>query len=521
MYIMLATIAIFYAIIIYILYRTKQTDDPTFSEYSVGGRRYGPWFVAMCYVNSWWPGTVFIAFFGLSAGAGVFGFYGLAYSTIGLGTMYFLATRAWRWGAHYNLRSQPELLGLRYDSSIVKVVASVIGIVSIFPWIILGVQSLGEVFVHASRGTWSVSLSLAVGIVLILIRQYWTVQMGMRGLIMTDFFQGFLAYVVAGLVCLFFLSGLGGPPISFSELAHVPASFLRVPGDQDGYGSLYLFSLIATGVIGSLCWPMSFQRIYTASGVRAVKGSTVRAILISGGFYTLLTLFGLAAFSIPGVKDNPQQGWFITLDSYGGSWLLGLGVTMVFAASMGHIDGCVQVSGLQVSNDLAKTKFPQLSDRRLTIIAKVSMVVIMLLAGVLSYVTFNMDRLQLLAQVSYQGVIQISVPLFLGIFWRGGNKYAAIGGMLSGFICAAILTFIYPDDIGALGSLTGGVIGLMLNLAVFLVLSAAVQRSTEEQARVDEMFNVARRRIEVSIEERQISVEELHEAMSQSEEDVL
>lgn len=504
MYIMLGMVAVFYLFIIFVLYRTKQTDDPTFNEYSVGGRRYGPWFVAMAYVNSWWPGTVFIAFLGLAAGSGVFGFYGLAYSTVGLGTMYFMATRAWRWGAHYNIRSQPELLGIRYNSNAVKIVASVVGIVSILPWIILGLQSFGEVFIHGSEGKWGITTALSVGIVVILIRQYWTVQMGMRGLIMTDFFQGFLAYVIAGLVCLFFLLGFGGPPISFSELANVPVSFLKVPGDGGQYGPLYLFSLIATGVIGSLCWPMSFQRIYTASSVRSVKGSAVGAILISGGFYALMTLFGIAAFAIPGVSDNPQQAWFTVLESYGGTWLLGLGITMVFAASMGHVDGSVQVSGLQMANDLFNTEKRNLSDRQLTIIAKLSMVVIMLIAGVLAFATFNMTRLQLLAQISYQGIIQLSIPLFFGIFWRGGNKHGAVWGLITGFVVASVLTLYYPDDMPQLGSLTGGVVGLVANLTVFLVLSCLVKRPAEDIERVDAMFEIARKPVAVGAADRQI-----------------
>ena len=508
MYTMLGMLLVFYGIVIYILYRTKQTEDPTFDEYAVGGRRYGPWFVAMCYINSWWPGTVFIAFFGLSAGAGVFGFYGLAYSTLGVATMYFMASRAWRWGAHYDLRSQPELLGVRYDSSAVKVVSSVIGIVSILPWVILGMQSLGEVFVQSSQGRWPVTTCLVIGLVLILIRQYWTVQMGMRGLIMTDFFQGFVAYVLAGLVCLFILTGVAGPPISFADLQDVPDALLRVPGDGDDYGSLYLFSLIFTGVIGSLCWPMSFQRIYTAASVRAVKAATVRAIAINGGFYTMLMLFGIAASSIPAVADNPQEGWFVTLEMYGGSWLLGLGLVMVFAASMGHIDGSVQVSGLQMANDLVNTKKRNLTDRQLTRIAKISMLAVMLIAGVLAFVTFDMTRLQLLAQISYQGIIQLAVPLFFGIFWRGGNKYAAVSGMVAGFGLAVILTWIYPDDMPGWGSITGGVLGLLLNLAVFLILSMVIRPSREEKTRVAAMFDVAKNPVQVKPSARAISVSE-------------
>jgi len=75
--------------------------------------------------------------------------------------MYFMATRAWRWGARYDLRSQPDLLGLRFNSRPVKLVASVIGIVSLFPWVVLGMQAFGEIFpvrqrrpVAGHRGAW-------------------------------------------------------------------------------------------------------------------------------------------------------------------------------------------------------------------------------------------------------------------------------------------------------------------------------------------------------------------------------
>jgi Na+/proline symporter len=492
--IMLGMLAVFYAIVIGILYVTQQTDRPSFNEYAVGGRSYGPWYVAMSYVNSWWPGSTFIAFFGLAAGAGVFGLYGLAYSTLGVTFMYLMATRAWRWGATFNLRTQPDLLGVRFRSPGVKLVASIIGVVSLFPWVVLGMQALGSLFEIASDGAWSLTASLVVGLAVIVIRQFWTVKMGMRGLIMTDMFQGIVAYVVSALVCVVMLTGVGSSPISFGDLGEVGESVLRLPGDGDAYGPWYIFSLIFTGVVGSLCWPTSFQRIYTASSVRSVKAGTVRTILISGVFYTLLMLVGIAGTRIPEVFDNPQNGWFTLLDQFGGTWLLGLAVVIVFAASMGHIDGAVQVCGLQIANDIVNTGKRNLSDQQLTKIAKSSMVVFMVLAGVVAYITFNMDRLQLLAQISYQGIVQLGVPLFFGIFWRGGNKYGAISGMVSGFVVAGALTLIYPDDIRVLGSITGGIIGVAVNLVVFLVVSAVTGTTDEEKARVAELFEAAKRR---------------------------
>ncbi|MDT5154569.1 MAG: hypothetical protein QOI01_6302 [Mycobacterium sp.] len=522
MLIMLAMLAVFYAIVVAILYVSQQKTAPTFDEYAVGGRSYGPWYVAMSYVNSWWPGSTFIAFFGLATGAGVFGLYGLAYSTLGVAMMYFMATRAWRWGKKYDLRSQPDLLGKRFDSSAVRVVASLIGIVSIFPWVVLGMQALGTVFELASDGAWSVTTCLLVGLAVIVIRQYWTVRMGMRGLIMTDAFQGTVAYVFSAILCLVLLSGAAGGPISFGDLNDVADKYLMLPGDGDAYGPLYIFALIFTGVIGSLCWPTSFQRIYTASSVRSVKSGTLCTVLISGVFYTLLMLVGIAATVMPDVVAAPQAGWFTIMTDYGGTWLLGLGITIVFAASMGHIDGSVQVCGLQIANDLVNTEKRPLSDKQLTYVAKTSMAVFMVLAGVVAYLTFNLDRLQLLAQISYQGVVQLAVPLFLGIFWRGGNKQGAVAGMASGFVVAMILTWIYPDDIRWLGSLTGGIVGLVVNLAVFLGAAAFINADDFEKARVNDMFEAAKTSVKGPTPVPDVSLEgQLHDLAKESREEAL
>jgi Na+/proline symporter len=490
--IILGMMAIFYAIVIYILYATMQTDKPTFDEYAVGGRRYGPVFIGMSYVQSWFPGAMFTAFFGIGAGLGIFMFYGLAYSLLGVTVMYFMANRAWRWGQHHDLRSQPDLLGLRYASPWVKIIASIIGIVAIMPWVILGMQSLAVLFRVASNGSWSLTVCLLLGLAVILGRQYWTVRMGMRGLIMTDMLQGTVAYLVSALVMWIILADPSGPA-PYSNLASLPEAIRTMPGDGGSYGSLYVFSLIFMGTVGALCWPMSFQRIFTASGVRSVKKGTVYAIAIAAIFYISLTLLALAAATIPEVMANPQGGWFVVLDKWGGTWAVGLGCVMVLAAAMGHVDGSVQVCGTQIANDLVNRRSKPLSDHQLTVVAKTSMVIYMLIAGVLSYVTFDMSRLQLLAQMSYYAIIQLAVPLFLGIFWRGGNKFGAIAGMLSGFSLAIILTLKWDDDIPFLASVTAGVVALAVNLVVFLVVSALTGQSAEETDRVTRLFNEARR----------------------------
>ena len=486
LFITFGLIGLFLAGMIAVLYATNRKSD-SFSDYAVGGRSYGPWYIAMCYTNSWWPGATFTAFFALSVG-GALGFYGMVYATLGVTAMYLMANRAWTWGKRFNLTTQPDLLGMRFDSPAVKRIASIIGIISVFPWVVMGIQALATLFQFASFGRWGVTTCLMVGVAVVLIRQYWTVSMGMRGLIMTDMYQGLIAYVLCAALCIFLMSG---EQASFSHLAQLPASMLVIPGGAGStYGPMYMFSLIFTGVIGSMCWPMSFQRIYTASGVRSVKKGTLLTILLVAGFYGILMLFAAAISQDPAVAAHPQNGWFISLFDIGGPWLLALAIVIVLAASIGHVDGCVQVCGTQFANDLATWNKPR-SDREKTVLAKSGMVVFIAAASLLAYLTFDYSRLQLLAQISYQGIIQLSVPLFFGIFSRHGNKQGAIAGMLVGILIAIVLTVFYPDDIPALGSLTSGIIGVIFNALVFIGFAFVIKPTPAEIERVNALFILA------------------------------
>ena len=136
----LGMLGLFFALIVFVLYATNRQAN-TFSDYAVGGRSFGSWYIAMSYTNSWWPGATYTAFFGLSVSAGVLGFYALAYSLLGVTAMYLMAERAWLWGKRYDLRTQPDMMGLRFDSRAVRVTASAIGVVCLFPWIVLGMQA--------------------------------------------------------------------------------------------------------------------------------------------------------------------------------------------------------------------------------------------------------------------------------------------------------------------------------------------------------------------------------------------
>lgn len=477
-------IAIFFALIVVIL-QLSGIRDRNFTEYAVGGRSFGANYQAMSFLNTWYPGAMFTAFGGMAASAGVISFYVLSYSLLTVVLMYLMARPVWVWGKTFDLRTQPDLLALRFDSRHIKTIAAVIGIISGIPWLVLGMQALGTLFQQMSLGALSFSEAVIVGVAIIALRQIWTVRMGMRGVVISDMVQGIVAYIGGGAILVGLIVWMiVAQGITFASL---DAGKFAIPSIGSKEGPLYVFSLILTGTIGGWCWPYIFVRLFTADGVRSLKKSAAIAVPLSLAFGVALLVFGMLGSQVGGVSAEPNNVWFIVSKEAGGLWLLGLAGVVVLAASMGHTDGNIQATGAQIANDLVGN-YKKLDQAQLIIIAKLGMLGLTLLSSWLA--CLELPALFQLAVLAYQGIIQLAVPQFLGIFWKRGNKYGAIAGMTVGFAVAVVLELIYPGYLPWAYGLTSGAVALAVNLAIYVAAAYLVPQSREEKERIEKLFQL-------------------------------
>lgn len=475
-------VVLLFVVIVVVLERSRRTQS-SFSEYATAGRSFGSAFSTMAFVNTWLPGTIFISFAGFAASAGVIGFYFVPYSIFAAILMFFLAKPVHVWGKKFDLRTQADLLGLRYNSKTVRVVAALLGIVASFPWIVLGMQSLTLVFTYLSFGAVEASTAVFIGIGVIVLRQIWTIRMGARGLVISDMVQGLVAYVLGTLLILGLLAWLLNNGHSFGD---VDAALFTLPGPGSDVGGLYLFSLVVTGALGGWCWPDIFVRLFTSRGTATIKRSAVQAAPILFIFGSALSLMAIAASSFPGVADAPDAVWF-TVASVGGPLVLTLAGVCVVAATMGNVGANLQALGTQTANDIigvARKERPENAR-----IAMISVAVITILAAAFAVATANtVSGLVMLAMVSYQGIVQLAPTVFFGIFWKRGNAVGATAAMVSGFVTAAILQWFFPISIPGLGGITSGVAALVVNTVVYLVCAYALPASAAEKQRIDALF---------------------------------
>jgi solute:Na+ symporter, SSS family len=481
-FITFGALALFFAIVVVILQRSYVADRD-FTDFAVAGRSFGGFYQAMAFLNTGLPGYVYLGTFGFIARAGVIG---ISLSTLLSAIVVFLmADRVWTWGAKYNLRTQPDLLALRFNSRGVRVVAALLGIFGLFPWMVLGMQALGSVFYALSLGYLGFTAAVVLGVVVMSIRQFWTIRMGMRGILISDLFQGVVAYLlgsalIIGLIAWLYADG--------ASLAAVPPEKFEFPGPESDKPLLFL-SLTLLPLLSYLCWPDLFIRLYTASGVVSVKRSSAYIAPIALVFISSLAYLALLASPRPDVAANPDAGWFALAEAAGGPFVLALAGVTVFAASMGNIDATVQSIGAQLANDVLgglRGGSRPASERWLMVTTQIAMAAVTLVSAAIACLPLPaMFKIGLFA---IQIMVQLSVPLYLGIFTRLGTSQGAIAGMLTGVATVCLLQYAWPVGIPWAFGLTTGAVGILANLAVFLVAGAVFSRTRKEQDRVDALF---------------------------------
>jgi solute:Na+ symporter, SSS family len=475
-------IALFFLAVIVVLQRAH-VSDKSFTDYAVADRSFGAGYQAMSFLNTWWPGSIFLALTGLAVSDGVTAFYMPIYSLLTVVLMYVMTERVWLWGKLFDLKTQPDLFALRYNSRAFAIVGSIVGIISGVPWLVLGFKSLGVLFQALSLGAIDATSAVIIGVVLMAIRQFWTIRMGMRGVVISDMFQGIVAYIGGSLIILGLIAWLiNSHGVSLTALS--PAH-LEAPGFFAAVGPLYFFSIIFSGVVGGWCWPATFIRLYTADSVRSVQRAGAMGAPLSLVFGVALVILGIFASLLPAVATAPDLAWFTLCRMAGGPLLLGLGGVVVLAGTMGNVDGNVQACGAQIANDIVGA-YVRLDHRQAVLSAKIGMLAITLLSAWLA--TRTISHLVNLAILSYQGIVQLAVPQYLGIFWKRGTALGSILGTVVGFVLAILLQTIFPDGARWAWGLTAGVLALMVNAALYIGCAILLPNADAERQRVDGLF---------------------------------
>jgi len=449
----------------------------TMDEYGVAGRSL-PWYmVCFSYMGGWYVGATYTGWFSFSADLGLFAQYLFIYSTSSLILMYLMAKPVWSWGKEYYLETQVDLIELRYGSKQFATIYAIVTSIISATWLIVEMVTLGLIVKAATNGAVSYEMGMIVlgGAVIL-----YSLLGGVRASAVGALFQG-LAFTFIGTATFYYLivQAYGGP-ISLMELVEANTPELLVLDEAKGLNLTWV-SAILTGTLGGFCWLNIFSRLYMSSSPRETKKAVLLAPIAAIFIAIVILWLGLGGRQIEGFPEDAQTGIFWMANKFGGP--IALGLVAVFASSAAVSTISSNANGVAVV--LAKNVFGTMfqDQKQVLRLAKVMTLILGVLA--IGIATLDIPQLITLALAMYDCVVQVIVPLILGLYWKKGNLKGAILGPLVG-VTFAVSSLLIPSLVAWAGGISGGLIGLFFNAVIYILCGFIFGK----QERTDELFSV-------------------------------
>lgn len=415
------------------IYTRSRTQ--TVNDFVVGNRAIGPWMSAFSYCTTYFSAVLLIGFAG-KVGWG-FGFSALL---IALGNSLIGTYLAWKvlgkrtreMTSRLNVLTMPSFLEARYDSSHMRIAASIIIFVFFVPYAASVFMGLSYLF----EQVFAIPYLLALLLMTVLAGIY-LVLGGYIAVTLIDFFQGLI--MIAGVVIMvYFVAGheaVGGFINHYQTLHAMNPQFIA-PTEAAGW--VGLISIILLTSLGTWGLPQMVQKYYGIKSEQAIpvatKVSTLFALLITGGAYYVGATSHLFFDSLPLQNGVPSPDLLMpiiisqTLPLLVGVLIL----ILVLSASMSTLSALVLVASSSVTIDLIKGALkPDLGEKSTMRLMRVLCAVF--IAGCL-YMALHPPGIILTLMALSWGTVAgaFLAPFLYGLFWSGTTRAGAWSGMITG-----------------------------------------------------------------------------------------
>jgi SSS family solute:Na+ symporter len=440
-------------------------------EYFVAGRSFGLILFYTTAAAEIYSSFAFLGLAGWAYSKGMSITYALAYGSIAYAIYFLLGPRINRLGKRMNYISQPDYLEDRYGSRGLGVLAAIIGVVFIIPYLQLQIMGSGMIVQLASGGAiswqWAVLISFVAAVIFVYVS-------GLRGIGWTNFMQAIIMLV--GMASVGFLVSrnyFGGVGRMFETLAELRPTHLVLP-DTSGNGMFWYASTALLSGLGFWMWPHLFAATYSAKDENVVRRNAVILPLYQLAMVPVIIVgFAVAAKGAVdpsfGLKiAKPDHAMFVALLDSTPPWVVGLLGAGGLAASISTSSGLIlTAANLTARNIMQKGLLPRMTDMQVARAGRGLVVLYTVVALVFAFLAPSM--LVNLLIVGYSGITQFFPGVVLGVFSERPTKWGVISGLVVGL--SALFMFQF-GGIKAPFDLQPGFVGLILNFATVWVVSA-------------------------------------------------
>ncbi len=458
------------------LRRTK-----SFADFFLGGGKVGAWMTAFTYGTAYFSAVLFIGFAGkVGWGFGLSGLWiAIGNSFVGvLLVWWLLGPRIKRMSVEYGVHTIGEFFEKRYDSSFLKLFASICIFVFFIPYTAAVFMGLSYLF----RSNFGIDYTLA----LVLMGGFTAIYLvlgGYKSITIIDMIFGIIMILGVGVLLWSIIDAGNGLATITDGMAAIDPK-LTAPVGPPGWWPL--FSLVFLTSVAPMAMPQLVQKFYAIRDDRAIRigmvASTVFAVIITGiGYFAgATTRFFLSPQETPmafhdgaPIFDALMPELLTRIIPEALSILI---LLLILSASMSTLAALVLISSSAIAKDFyAGFVNRTASDKTLTLLMRLSSTTIVILSVVLAY--SRPATIVSILGISWGAIGAAFLGPFLwGLFSRRVNKAGAI---LASVISLAVCLGLYFTGTA---SPQAGTLGMISSLVLTPLFSALipVRQGTEK-----------------------------------------
>ena len=518
MFLKVLLLIVFFGIMIGVgIYCRRNATDV--NGFVLGGRNVGPWLTAFAYGTSYFSAVIFIGY------AGQFGWkYGIASTWVGIGNALIGSLLAWAvlgrrtriMTQHLGSSTMPEFFGRRFDSSALKVGASVITFLFLIPYTASLYNGLSRLFEMAFGMDYTICI-----IFMAILTSIYVIAGGYMATAINDFIQGIIMLFGIVAVIAAVLSSKGGFVASLDGLAQVTdPAVSSTPGAFNSFfgpDPLNLLGVVLLTSLGTWGLPQMVQKFYAIKSEDAVKKgtviSTVFALIVAGGCYFLGGFGRLFSDSIAVAESGIPVGGYDaiipTMLSGLPDILIAIVVILVLSASMSTLSSLVLASSSTITIDFLKENFiKEMDDKKQVFVMRIFVVVFIVISAAIAIFQYQSSQsatssnsatfIAQLMGVSWGALAgSFLAPYLYGLYWKRTTKVSCWVSFIFGSVLM-ILNMLFRSSFPTVlqSPINCGAFAMIAGLVIVPVVSLFTNKP--DAGFVDEAFACYEKKVAVS-----------------------
>jgi solute:Na+ symporter, SSS family len=338
------------------------------------------------------------------------------------------------------LSTLPEFLEKRYSPASRSLLAFMAIVAALFIHIGMSIYAGAAVF----EQFFGVGVVTSILIVAIVVSGY-TILGGLRAVVVTETVN--TGFLLVGAIIITIYAFLALPAHGIHTIAEFKAALrpnqLSMLQTHSPIGLNWYAVFLGYPILGVWYWCTDQTIVQRVLGARTERDAQLGPLL--AGFLKILPVFflvlpGVIAYvlfhNVIGTASN--QTLPVLINELVPTGLKGLISAAVLAALLSAVSAALNSSGTLVAVDIVKRLRPEMSDRGLVQIGRISSVIVMILAVLWSTQGGRFSSIfEAINVIAADLAPPITTVFLFGVFWRRGTKQASVVTLIVGFLIGA------------------------------------------------------------------------------------